>query len=99
MAKFSVRITNEEGKITAWIDQDGNICIAQLSVPGSPEGSTWATEDEALAWANAHAANLEAQHQAGLQAQAEANAMIEQAKIDSQKIAEIHEMLAALAIK
>ena len=96
MAKFTVRITNEEGKITAWIDQDGNICIAQPYAPGNPEGSTWADENEALTWANAHAAQLEADYEAGLKAQADAEAMIEQAKIDSQKIAEIHELLIAL---
>jgi hypothetical protein len=96
MAKFTVRTTIEEGKIIAWIDQDGKICIAQPYAPGSPEGSSWANEDEALNWANSHAADLEAQHEAGLKAQDEANAMIEQAKIDSQKIAEIHEMLSNL---
>jgi hypothetical protein len=95
MAKFSVRITNEEGKITAWIDQDNQICIAQPYAPGNVEGSTWADENEALTWANNHAAGLEADYENGLKAQAEANAMLEQAKIDSQKISEIYEMLIA----
>lgn len=96
MAKFTTRVTNENGVIKAWVDQDGQICIEQPWAPGSPAGSTWASESEAKAWADQHASDLEAAHEEGLLRQAQEEAMLEQAKIDSQKIAEIHEMLSAL---
>lgn len=64
MAKYTVRITNEEGNILAWIDQDGSKCIMQPGFPGESEG--WKTEDEALAWANKQAAELEAAHESVL---------------------------------
>jgi hypothetical protein len=57
MAKYTVRITNDENGINAWIDQDGQKCIMQPNLPGQ-EGN-WATEADALAWANTHAAELE----------------------------------------
>lgn len=67
MAKYTVRITNNEEGIKAWIDQDGLICIMQPSAPDKTE--PWATEAEAKAWADEHAALLEEQHLATLEAQ------------------------------
>lgn len=64
MAKYTVRITNEEGKILAWIDQDGSRCIMQPGLPGDPNG--WDSEEQALAWANNHAAELEASYEQAL---------------------------------
>jgi hypothetical protein len=96
MAQYSVRITNEGGKITAWIDQHGKICIGQPHAPGAPEGSTWANEEEALAWANEHSSELEAMAEKAKVVAAQQNELIEQAKADSVKIAEIHDMLAKL---
>lgn len=96
MAIYSVRITNEEGKITAWIDRDGKICIGQPHAPGMPEGSNWNSEEEALAWANEHAAELEAMNKKAAEVQEQQNQLIEQAKADSIKLAEIHEMLSKL---
>jgi hypothetical protein len=66
MAKYTVRITNDEEGINAWIDQDGLICIKQPCAPDKT--GQWATEAEAKTWADAHAAQLEEQHLAGLEA-------------------------------
>lgn len=68
MAKYTVRITNDAEGIKAWVDQDGEICIMQPHAPGETE--PWATEATALAWANKHAADLEASYEAGIAAAA-----------------------------
>lgn len=68
MAKYTVRITNDESGINAWIDLDGQKCIMQPNFPG--EEGNWATEADALAWANTHAAQLEAVYEAGVAAEA-----------------------------
>lgn len=64
MAKYTVRITNDADGINAWIDQDGLLCIKQPSAPG--ETQNWASEADAKAWADKHAAELEAAYEAGL---------------------------------
>ena len=69
MAKYEVRITNDENGIVAWIDQDGLKCIMQPHLPGETEG--WKTEAEAKAWADDHAAKLLATHEAGIAAEIE----------------------------
>ena len=66
MAKYTVRITNDAEGINAWIDQDGLTCIKQPCAPDKT--GQWATEAEALAWANEHAAQLEDQYLAGVEA-------------------------------
>lgn len=68
MAKYTVRITTDEEGVKAWIDQDGLKCIMQPNLPGNETG--WATEAEAKAWADAHAAELEASYEAGIAAEA-----------------------------
>ena len=61
-ANFSARVTtNEGGFITAWVDRDELICIEQPFNPESSEASVWTSEEEALAWATAHAEMLSAQ--------------------------------------
>lgn len=64
MAKYTVRITNDDDGIKAWIDQDGQICICQTAAPGNPE--QWATEAEAKKWADQHAAELEMHYEKSL---------------------------------
>jgi hypothetical protein len=64
MAKYTVRITNDAEGINAWIDQDGEVCIKQPHAPSSTE--VWDTEAEAKAWADKHAADLEAQYEKGI---------------------------------
>jgi hypothetical protein len=64
MAKYTVRITTDEEGVKAWIDQDGLKCIMQPNLPGETEN--WATEAEAKAWADKHAAELEASYNAGI---------------------------------
>ena len=66
MAKYTVRITNDSEGINAWIDQDGLTCIKQPCAPDKT--GQWATEAEALSWANTHAAELEASYEAGIAA-------------------------------
>ena len=69
MAKYTVRITNDEDGIVAWIDQDGLKCIKQPHFPGETEN--WATEEDAKTWADEHVAQLEATHLAGIVAEQE----------------------------
>jgi hypothetical protein len=64
MSKYTVRITNDTEGIKAWVDQDELKCIMQPNFPG--ETTPWETEEEALAWANGHAAELEAAYEASL---------------------------------
>jgi hypothetical protein len=68
MSKYTVRITNDVEGINAWIDQDGRTCIKQSCAPDKT--GQWETEAEALAWADTHAAELEASYEAGLAATA-----------------------------
>jgi hypothetical protein len=88
MAKYTVRVTQEEaGHFAAWIDQDGKICIKQENTPGEIEN--FATETAAKAWADNHAAELEAAYEAGIAAQ-------EAAAQQATKLDEIHSMLVNL---
>jgi hypothetical protein len=68
MPKYTVRVTNDDKGINAWIDQDGQTCIMQPCAPDKT--GQWETEAEARTWANAHAAELEAQYEAGVAAAA-----------------------------
>jgi hypothetical protein len=61
---YAPRVTNDNGKITAWIDKDGNICIEQPNHPnllGTEQN--WASETDALEWAVAHSAELQTIHE------------------------------------
>jgi hypothetical protein len=57
MAKYTVRITNDDNGINAWIDMDGQKCIMQPHHPN--QDTNWKTEAEAKAWADQHALDLE----------------------------------------
>lgn len=101
---YSVRITENDGKIIAWIDLNGNICIEQPNHPSKLyTGQNWSTIQEAEEWANAEAARLtQASIDAELATQAAAEkeaqeAAARQALIDSaNKLDEIHAMLSQL---
>lgn len=58
MNRYTIRITKEKGKIIAWIDKDGEICIKQPMRPGRGEKEGWNSEEEAILWAQSHAYNL-----------------------------------------
>lgn len=58
MHKYTVRITKERGKVIAWIDKDGEICIKQPMRPGRGEKEGWTSEEEAKLWAENHAYEL-----------------------------------------
>ena len=64
MERYTVRTEKVDGGWIAHIDLNGNICIMQPNKPGA-EGF-FATEADAKTWADSHAAELEAAHQAGL---------------------------------
>jgi hypothetical protein len=104
---YSVRITEEEGKIVAWIDRNGQICIEQPNHPSKlSSGNNWATKAEAQAWADEHAVELTASEEkveADLIAKAEAEALDKAAKeatiANTAKLNEIHTMLTALTNK
>jgi hypothetical protein len=101
---YSVRITENEEKIVAWIDMDGNVCIEQPNHPSKLNtGENWSTVQEAEEWANSEAARLtEFAQNAELAAQALAEkeaqeAAARQSLIDSaNKLDEIHAMLTQL---
>lgn len=104
---YTARVTTTNGKITAWVDKDGSLCIEQ---PNAPEklstGENWASVAEAQAWADDHAAALTQiaiDGEAELIAKAEREALenaARQAILDNaSKIDEIHTMLSALTNK
>ena len=68
MTKYTVRTEQVDGGWAAHIDQDGLICIMQPNLPGL-EGN-FASQADAKTWADAHAADLEAQHEAAIAAAA-----------------------------
>lgn len=96
MATFTTRVTNENGVIKAWVDQNGSICIEQPHAPGQPDGSMWSSEEEAQAWATEHANLLQTMSDESDARRAREEALLAQAEADSQKIAEIYEMLKSL---
>jgi len=101
---YSVRVTETDGKIVAWVDRDNKICIEQPNHPTKLNtGANWATVAEAEAWANEHAAELiaaEKKIEADAIAKAEAEALDKAAKeatiANAAKLDEIHAMLSAL---
>lgn len=64
MAKYTVRTEQVDNGWVAHIDQDGNVCIMQPNKPGL-EGN-FATEADAKAWADTHAAELELSYENSL---------------------------------
>lgn len=66
--KYTVRITNDDEGIIAWIDVNDTPSIKQPHAPGYQEG--WKTEAEAKAWADEHAAELTAMYEAAAAAEA-----------------------------
>jgi len=101
MAKeYTTRIVEEEGKLMVYIDINGEPIIGQ---PGLPGQETWSSREEAESWATQHVENLisydnavEAAKLEAERAKAEQDALILQAKEDSKKIEEIHQMLSQL---
>ena len=104
---YTTRVTTTDGKITAWVDKDGSLCIEQ---PNAPEklgtGENWASVTEAQAWADKHAADLtqmaidsEADSIAKAEAEALENAARQAILDNASKIDEIHSMLSALTQK
>ena len=64
MAKYTVRTEAVDEGFIAWIDMDGKTCIKQPNLPG--EEGYFATQSAAKTWADGHAAELEAQYEAGI---------------------------------
>lgn len=64
MARYTVRTEQVEEGWIAWIDQNGEICIRQENAPG--KDGFFATEADALAWANKHADELETSYLAAI---------------------------------
>ena len=99
MAIYTSRITEEDNQIIAWIDRDGYQVISQPHHPSAINGQPWTSKDEAQKWADQAVIELTDQENKQIQQQADQTALIEQAKIDSQKIAELHDMVTALQTK
>lgn len=58
MTQYTVRLTKDRGKVVAWIDKDGEVCIKQPMRPGRSEKEGWQSEEEAILWAQKHAYEL-----------------------------------------
>jgi hypothetical protein len=99
MSKYTKRIENTDGTIIAWIDRDGYQMINQPHHPSALNNEPWADEAEASAWADEAIEEIVANEKKQSQQAAETEALIAQAKIDSAKIAEMHEMILALQAK
>lgn len=104
---YTARITNQDGKIIAWVDRDGSLCIEQPNHPDLlSSGQNWENEEVALNWANEHATmltqvaiDLDAELIAKAEKEAQ-EAAARQAILDNaSKIDEIHAMLTALTNK
>jgi hypothetical protein len=95
MPQYTVRVTNDENGINAWIDSDGKICIMQPSEPGKTE--PWASEAEAKAWADTHAAEMQAGYEAAIAEAAEKKAREDAAHQANLAIVAILEKLTAQA--
>jgi hypothetical protein len=98
---YTTRIVEEDGKLIAYIDINGEPVIGQ---PGLPGQNTWSSREEAEAWLTQHVENLisyDAQAEAARleaeTAKAEQDALILQAKEDSVKIEQIYQMLSQLS--
>lgn len=68
MAKYTVRTEAVDGGWVAWVDQDNKICIRQENEPGLT--GFFASESDAHAWGAEHAAQLEANYEAMIAAEA-----------------------------
>lgn len=101
---YTVRMVEENGNPVAYIDADGSPVIRQPFAPGNSEESPWSSIEEAKSWADKHAEDLTNYSIEGdrIKAEndrkaAEQDALLLQAKEDSKKIAELYEMVKALA--
>ena len=90
--KYTTRVTNEDGVIKAWIDQDGQKCIMQTHRPGEEEG--WATEADAQAWADGYAVELQTQYEASL-----ADAALQKERAEAAHAANLAAIDTAAALK
>jgi hypothetical protein len=68
MAVYTVRTEQVDGGWVAHIDQDGLVCIMQPNLPGLQ--GNFASQADAKAWADGHAADLTAQNEASIAAAA-----------------------------
>ena len=60
MSTYTSRTELEDGAVVAWIDRDGFQMIRQPHHPNAFNNEPWASEAEALAWADATIADIEA---------------------------------------
>jgi hypothetical protein len=65
---YTIRVTNNDEGVVAWIDVNGAPSIMQPHLPG--HNTPFATEAEAQAWADEHVAELEARNDAAEAAEA-----------------------------
>lgn len=99
MSKYTSRIETVDGEIVAWIDRDGFQMIRQPHHPNALNNETWATEADALAWAEATIVDIAADEVKQAQQQADQAALLAQAKEDSSKLAEIYDAIKAIQTK
>lgn len=99
MSTYTSRIELEDGAVVAWIDRDGYQMIRQPHHPNAFNNEPWATEAQALAWADATIADLEANEARQAQQVADQEAAAARAIEDSAKLAEMYEVIKAIQTK
>jgi len=99
MSTYTSRIELEDGAVVAWIDRDGYQMIRQPHHPNAFNNEPWATEAEALAWADATIVDLEENEARQAQQVADQEAAAARAIEDSAKLAEMYEVIKAIQTK
>lgn len=99
MSTYTSRTELENGEVVAWIDRDGYQMIRQPHHPNAFNNEPWASEVEALAWADATIADLEANEARQAQQIADQEAAAARAAEDSAKLAEMYEAIKAIQAK
>lgn len=99
MSIYTSRTELEDGAVVAWIDRDGYQMIRQPHHPNAFNNQPWASEAEALAWADATIADLEANEARQAQQIADQEAAAARAIEDSTKLAEMYEAIKAIQTK
>jgi hypothetical protein len=99
MSTYTSRTELEDGAVVAWIDRDGYQMIRQPHHPNAFNNEPWATEAEALAWADATIVDLEENEARQAQQVADQEAAAARAIEDSAKLAEMYEVIKAIQTK
>lgn len=93
---YEVESDPETGNPVVWISSDGSRFIRQPHHPNAVNFEPWASELDALTWAQEHVVVLAREEEAARAREAEQTALIEQAKADSERLRRVEQMLETL---